>query len=34
MNWRLLLWSGMGAAALFLTIGGAWLLSLPPAPAA
>ena len=38
MNWRLVLWSGVGAAALFAIIGGAWILSLPqardvPAPA-
>ena len=33
MNWRLVLWSGLGAAALFVTIGGAWILTLPPAPA-
>ena len=33
MNWRLVLWSGLGAAALLATIGGAWFLSLPPAPA-
>jgi hypothetical protein len=33
MNWRLILWSGLGAAALFVMIGGAWILSLPPAPA-
>lgn len=31
---RLLLWSGLGAVAIFLAAGGAWLLSLPPAPAA
>ena len=29
-----MLWSGLGAAVLFLTIGGAWILSLPAAPAA
>lgn len=29
MNFRPLLWSGLGAAALFGTIGGAWILSLP-----
>lgn len=34
MNMRLLLWSGLGAAALFLIVGGGWLLSLPPAPRA
>jgi putative intracellular protease/amidase len=33
MNWRLVLWSGLGAAALFATIGGAWILTLPPATA-
>jgi putative intracellular protease/amidase len=33
MNWRLVVWSGLGAAALFVTIGGAWILALPPAPA-
>jgi putative intracellular protease/amidase len=33
MNWRLVLWSGLGAAALLVTIGGAWIFSLPPAPA-
>ncbi len=33
MNKRLVLWSGLGAVALFVTIGGAWILSLPPAPA-
>ena len=32
MNWRLVLWSGLGAAALFATIGGAWIFTLPPAP--
>jgi putative intracellular protease/amidase len=36
MNWRLGLWSGLGAA-LLVTIGGAcggaWILTLPPAPA-
>jgi hypothetical protein len=34
MNKRIVLWSGLGAAALLATIGGAWILSLPPAPAA
>ena len=29
-----MLWSGLGAALLFLTIGGAWILSLPAASAA
>jgi putative intracellular protease/amidase len=33
MNWRLALWSGLGAAALFAIIGGAWIFTLPPAPA-
>ena len=33
MNWRLVLWSGLGAATLLVTIGGAWILTLPPAPA-
>jgi putative intracellular protease/amidase len=33
MNWRLVLWSGVGAAALFAIIGGAWIFTLPPAPA-
>ena len=31
---RIILWSGLGAAVLFLTIGGAWILSLPAPPAA
>lgn len=34
MNKRLVLWSGLGMAALLATIGGAWILSLPPAPVA
>ena len=34
MTARLVLWCVSGAAALFLLIGGLWLLSLPPAPAA
>ena len=34
MNRRLVLRSGLGAAALLVAIGGAWILSLPPAPAA
>jgi putative intracellular protease/amidase len=34
MNVRIMLWSSLGAAVLFLTIGGAWILSLPAAPAA
>jgi uncharacterized membrane protein YfcA len=33
-NWRLALWGGLGAVALLGAIGGAWVLSLPPAPAA
>src|SRR5882757_9124250 len=33
MNWQLVLWSGLGAAALAATIGAGWILSLPPAPA-
>jgi putative intracellular protease/amidase len=32
MNWRLVLWSGLGAAAVLVTIGGAWIFTLPPAP--
>jgi hypothetical protein len=32
MNWRLITWSGLGAVALFVAIGGAWILSLPAAP--
>jgi putative intracellular protease/amidase len=34
MDMRIILWSGLGAAVLFLTISGAWILSLPAAPAA
>lgn len=34
MNWRPVLWSGLGVAALLATIGGAWIFSLPPAPVA
>jgi len=34
MNLRIVLWSGLGAAALFLAIGGAWIRSLPETPAA
>jgi putative intracellular protease/amidase len=34
MKWRIALWSGLGAAALFLAIGGAWILSLPGPAAA
>src|SRR5215211_2354708 len=33
MNKRLLLWSVLGGAGLLVAIGGAWILSLPPAPA-
>lgn len=32
MNWRIVSWSGLGAVALVVAIGGAWILSLPPAP--
>jgi putative intracellular protease/amidase len=32
MNSRLLLWSTLCAIALFIAIGGGWILSLPPAP--
>jgi putative intracellular protease/amidase len=32
MNWRLAAWSVLGAAALLLAIGGAWILTLPSAP--
>ena len=32
MNWRLVLWSGLGAAAVFVTVGAAWILTLPAAP--
>ena len=32
MNSRRLLWSALGAVALFIAIGGGWILSLPPAP--
>jgi putative intracellular protease/amidase len=34
MNKRLVLWSALGVAALFLMIGKAWILSLPPASTA
>jgi len=34
MNLRTILWSGLGVATLFLTIGGGWILSLPGAPPA
>jgi transcriptional regulator GlxA family with amidase domain len=33
-KWLLALWGGLGAIALFGAAGGAWVLSLPPAPAA
>jgi putative intracellular protease/amidase len=33
MKKRLVLWSGLGVTALLATLGGAWILSLPPAPA-
>jgi putative intracellular protease/amidase len=32
MNRRLMVWSGLGAVALVAAGGGAWILSLPPAP--
>jgi putative intracellular protease/amidase len=32
MNWRSVVWSGLGAAALLVISGGAWILTLPPAP--
>jgi hypothetical protein len=32
MKSRLILWSGLGAVGLFGAAGGAWILSLPPAP--
>jgi putative intracellular protease/amidase len=32
MKKRLVLWGGLGVAALLATIGAAWILSLPPAP--
>src|SRR5688572_17824678 len=31
MKSRLVLWSGLGAVGLFGAVGGAWILSLPPA---
>ncbi|SMF73366.1 DJ-1/PfpI family protein [Xaviernesmea oryzae] len=34
MNWRLMLWSGLGLAAVFLVLGAGWIVSLPPATAA
>lgn len=33
MNWRIVAWGGVAAVALFLIIGGGWLLTLPSAPA-
>ena len=33
MNSRRLLWSALGAIALFIAIGGGWIFSLPPTPA-
>jgi putative intracellular protease/amidase len=33
MNWRLIRWTGLGVVALSAVIGGAWMLSLPSAPA-
>ena len=33
MNKRLVLWSGLGVVTLLVTIGGTWILSLPPGPA-
>jgi putative intracellular protease/amidase len=33
MNWRLVMWSGLAAAALLVAIGGGWILTLPPARA-
>ena len=32
MNWRVVWWSGLSAAAFFVIIGGGWILALPPAP--
>jgi putative intracellular protease/amidase len=32
VNWRPVWWSALGAAALFVIIGGGWILTLPPAP--
>lgn len=32
MNWRVVWWSALGAAALFVIVGGGWILTLPPAP--
>ena len=33
MNWRLVLWCGLGAAALFVIIAAGWIFTLPAAPA-
>jgi putative intracellular protease/amidase len=33
MRWRLVVWSGFGAAALLVIIGAAWVLTLPATPA-
>jgi putative intracellular protease/amidase len=33
MKWRLVLWGVLGAAAVLVTIGGVWILTLPSAPA-
>jgi putative intracellular protease/amidase len=33
VNWRPVWWSALGAAALFVIIGGGWILTLPAAPA-
>ena len=32
MNWRVMTWTAFGVVALFVATGGAWILSLPPAP--
>jgi putative intracellular protease/amidase len=34
MNWRLVLWSGLAAAALFAAVAAGWIVSLPAAPVA
>src|ERR1700704_930479 len=34
MNWRVILWIGLGGAALLVIVGAAWLLLLPPPPPA
>jgi putative intracellular protease/amidase len=34
MRWRIALWTGFGAIALALALGGAWIVSLPPTSAA